>query len=43
MGIGMIAVVEETQTSSLISSAREKGSDAWVIGEIIDGGGIKYR
>ena len=43
MGIGMIAVVEETETSSLISSAREKGSDAWVIGEIIDGGGIKYR
>ena len=43
MGIGMIAVVEETETSSLISSARERGSDAWVIGEITDGGGIEYR
>jgi len=43
MGIGMIAVVEETDTSSLISSARERGSDAWVIGEITDGGGIEYK
>tara|TARA_B100001123_G_scaffold66357_1_gene73817 strand:- start:3662 stop:4678 length:1017 start_codon:yes stop_codon:yes gene_type:complete len=43
MGIGMIAVVEETETSSLISSARERGSDAWVIGEITDGGGIEYK
>ena len=43
MGVGMIAVVEETETSSLISSARERGSDAWVIGEITDGGGIEYK
>ena len=43
MGIGMIAVVEENETSSLISSARERGSDAWVIGEITDGGGIEYK
>ena len=43
MGIGMIAVVEETKTASLISSARERGSDAWVIGEITDVGGIEYK
>ncbi len=43
MGIGMIAVVEESKTPSLISSARERGSDAWVIGEITDGEGIEYR
>jgi phosphoribosylformylglycinamidine cyclo-ligase len=43
MGIGMIAVVEEHQTTSVISSARQKGVDAWVIGEISGREGIEYR
>ena len=43
MGIGMIAIAEKKQAASLISSAREKGVDAWVIGEIEEGVGIEYR
>ena len=43
MGIGMIAIVENDQVASLISSAHEKGVDAWVIGEIEEGVGIEYR
>lgn len=43
MGIGMIAIAEKKQAASLILSAREKGGDAWVIGEIEEGAGIEYR
>ena len=42
MGIGMIAVVEPRSAPSVIAAAGEQGVEAWVIGSVGPGEGVKY-
>ncbi|HSH74911.1 MAG TPA: phosphoribosylformylglycinamidine cyclo-ligase [Longimicrobiales bacterium] len=42
MGVGMIAVVEPDAAHSVVDAVAERGVEAWVIGSVIEGGGVSY-
>jgi phosphoribosylformylglycinamidine cyclo-ligase len=43
MGVGMIAVVDPSDTHRVIEAAGAEGMDAWVIGTVTEGDGVVYR
>ena len=42
IGIGMIAVVDPSEELAAIGALKTAGRDAWVIGEIESGSGVRY-
>ena len=43
MGIGMIAVVSETDVQAVVSAAAEHGIGSHVIGRVEPGDGVEYQ
>jgi phosphoribosylformylglycinamidine cyclo-ligase len=43
MGVGMIVVVAPDEADSVIGAAEDLGVEAWVIGSIAGGQGVRYR
>ncbi len=43
MGVGMIAVVEEGETEPFVERLRSEGEDAWVLGEVVKGNGVRFH
>jgi phosphoribosylaminoimidazole (AIR) synthetase len=43
MGIGMIVVVDEADAASIAESAAGQEMEAWRIGTIVEGEGVRYR
>ncbi len=42
MGLGMIAVVDRADVSLVIDSAAEHGTEAWIVGSVEPGRGVRY-
>lgn len=43
MGVGMIVVVDPADTAAIEAAASEAGVEAWTIGSVVRGGGVRYR
>jgi phosphoribosylformylglycinamidine cyclo-ligase len=42
MGVGMIAIVAPADADAVVASLRAAGEDAWILGEIEPGEGVRY-
>jgi phosphoribosylformylglycinamidine cyclo-ligase len=42
IGIGMIAVVAAADEAAALAALHEQGTDAWAIGEIESGAGVRF-
>ncbi|HEX9885710.1 MAG TPA: phosphoribosylformylglycinamidine cyclo-ligase [Longimicrobiales bacterium] len=43
MGVGMIAIAAADQAAHVLSTLRDAGEDAWVLGEVTDEPGVRYE
>ncbi len=41
MGVGMIAVVDASEADRFLGDLRERGEDAWIVGEVVEGKGVR--
>ena len=43
MGVGMIVAVDPSNSEAVMSEAVAAGIEAWAIGSVVDGEGVRYR
>ncbi len=41
MGVGMVAIVSADQAAGVVARLRESGEDAWELGEVVEGAGVR--
>ncbi len=42
MGVGLVAVVDEGECGSFVERLLERGEEAWVLGEVVEGSGVRF-
>ncbi len=42
MGVGMVAVAPAEEGDALVERLRGRGEDAWILGEVEEGGGVRF-
>ncbi|MYK68645.1 MAG: phosphoribosylformylglycinamidine cyclo-ligase, partial [Gammaproteobacteria bacterium] len=41
MGVGMLVVVAPADADGLVSRLRDRGEEAWIVGEVVRGSGVE--
>ncbi len=42
MGVGMVAVASPDEAPRVLSRLRDRGEEAWLLGEVTEGAGVRF-